>query len=151
VNDETQDHTSFMGLALHEARAGAAEGNLAVGSVIVRGGQVIGRGHNRVRTSGDPTAHAEMVAIWDACRGLGAPVLPGSTCYTTMEPCPMCCWAIVVAGIERVILGARHVDAGNTTIGDYTVERLIAMTRRELALTTGIAVDECLAVVTSSG
>jgi tRNA(Arg) A34 adenosine deaminase TadA len=68
-----------------------------------------------------------------------------------MEPCPMCCWAIVVAGIERVVLGARHVDAGNTTVGDYTVERLIAMTRRELALTTGIAVDECLAVVASRG
>ena len=63
----------------------------------------------------------------------------------------MCCWAIVVAGIERVVLGARHVDAGNTTVGDYTVERLIAMTRRELALTIGIAVDECLAAVASGG
>lgn len=54
----------------------------------------------------------------------------------------MCCWAIVIAGIERVVLGARHVDAGKTTVGDYTVEHLISMTRRELALTTGIAVDE---------
>ena len=111
----------------------------------------IGRGRNLVRTSADPTAHAETVAIREACRGLGTPELPGSTCYTTMEPCPMCCWAIVIAGIERVVLGARHVDAANTTVGDYTVERLIAMTRRELALTTGIALDECLAVVASGG
>jgi tRNA(adenine34) deaminase len=131
VNDDTQDHARLMALALAEARAAAAEGNLAVGSVIARGGQVIGRGHNLVRTSGDPSAHAETVAIRNACRALGTPELPGSTCYTTMEPCPMCCWAIVVAGIERVVLGARHVDAGNTTVGDYTVERLIAMTRRD--------------------
>jgi tRNA(adenine34) deaminase len=151
VSDDTQDHVRFMALALAEARAAAAEGNLAVGSVIVRGGQVIGRGHNLVRTSGDPTAHAETVAIRNTCRALGRPELPGSTCYTTMEPCPMCCWAIVVAGIERVVLGARHVDAGNTTVGDYTVERLIAMTRRELALTSGIAVDQCLAIVASGG
>ena len=144
-----QDHSPFLGLALDEARAAAAEGNLPVGSVIVRGGQVIGRGHNLVRTSGDPTAHAETVAIRDACRDLGTAELPGSICYTTMEPCPMCCWAIVVAGIERVVLGARHVDVGNAAVGDYTVERLIAMTRRELALTTGIAVDECLSVVAS--
>src|SRR5262245_52656569 len=102
-----------MALALAEVRAAAAEGNLAVGSVI-------GRGHNLVRTSGDPTAHAETVALRDACRALGNLELPGSTCYTTMEPCPMCCWAIVVAGIERVVLGARHVDAGNTKAGDYT-------------------------------
>lgn len=151
VNDETQEHTRFMDLALDEARAAVAEGNLAVGSVIVRGGQVLGRGHNLVRTSGDPTAHAETVAIRDACRRLGTAELPGSTCYTTMEPCPMCCWAIVIAGIERVVLGARHGDAGNTMVGDYTVEHLISMTRRELALTTGIAVDQCLSVVASGG
>jgi tRNA(Arg) A34 adenosine deaminase TadA len=59
----------------------------------------------------------------------------------------MCCWAIVVAGIGRVVLGARHADAGNVAVGDYTVERLIALGRRELALTTGIAVEECLAVL----
>jgi tRNA(adenine34) deaminase len=149
VNDDTQEHARFMDMALDEARAAAADGNPAVGSVIVRGGQVMGRGRNLVRTSGDPTAHAEIVAIRDACRGLGTPDLPGSMCYTTMEPCPMCCWALVIAGIERVVLGARHADVGNTTVGDYTVERLLSMTRRELALTTGIAVDESLSVVAS--
>jgi tRNA(Arg) A34 adenosine deaminase TadA len=149
VNDRTQEQARFMDMALDEARAAAAAGNLAVGSVIVRGGQVIGRGRNLVRTSGDPTAHAEIVAIRDASRGLGTPDLPGSTCYTTMEPCPMCCWALVIAGIERVVLGARHVDVGNTTVGDYTLERLLSMTRREMALSTGIAVDECLSVEAS--
>jgi tRNA(adenine34) deaminase len=143
----TEDHARFMALALDEARAAAAEGNVAVGSVIVRDGQVVGRGHNLVRTGIDPTAHAETVAIRDACRRLGVAELSGGICYTTMEPCPMCCWAIVVADIERVVLGCRHADAGNVAVGDYTVERLIALGHRELGLTTGIAVDECLAVL----
>lgn len=143
----TEDpHANFMGLALDEACLAGAEGNLAVGSVIVKNGRVVGRGRNLVRSSGDPTAHAETVAIRDACRHLETADLSGGACYTTMEPCPMCCWAIVVAGIERVVLGARHVDAGNTTVGDYTVERLIAMTRRDLELTTGIRSEECLAL-----
>jgi tRNA(adenine34) deaminase len=145
--ERTHDDARFMALALDEARAAAAEGNIAVGAVIVRDGEVIGHGHNLVRTSHDPTAHAETVAIRDACRRLGTADLAGATCYTTMEPCPMCCWAIVVAGIERVALGARHADAGNVAVGDYTIERLIALGRRELVLTTGIAVDECLAVL----
>jgi tRNA(Arg) A34 adenosine deaminase TadA len=144
MNDEPHSH--FMDLAMAEARLGGAEGNPAVGSVIVKDGQVIGRGHNLVQSSGDPTAHAETVAIRDACRNLETADLAGGTCYTTMEPCPMCCWAIVVAGLERVVLGARHVDAGNSTVGDYTVEALIAMTGRDLELITGVHSAECLAL-----
>lgn len=144
-------HVHFMGLALEEARRAGAEGNLAVGSLIVRNGQVVGRGRNLVRRSGDPTAHAETVAIRDACHRLDTTDLSGCTCYTTMEPCPMCCWAIVIAGIERVVLGARHVDAGNTSVGDYTVEGLIATTHRDLELITGIRSDECLALRGSGG
>ena len=137
-SDSNEQHARFMGQALEEARVACAEGNAAVGSVIVKGDRVVGRGRNLVQTSGDPTAHAETVAIRDVCGQLETTDLSGSTCYTTMEPCPMCCWAIVVAGIDRVVLGARHVDAENATVGDYTVEGLVAMTGRDLELTTGI-------------
>jgi tRNA(Arg) A34 adenosine deaminase TadA len=92
-----------------------------------------------------------MVAIRDACRALGTADLSGGTCFTTMEPCPMCCWAIVAAGLERVVLGGRYADAGITTVGDYTVERLITMTRRDLELTTGICTAGCLALLESGG
>ena len=150
MNDETHDHTSFMGLALDEARAGAAEGNLAVGSVIVRGGQVIGR----------PQSGAHQRRSDRACRdGRDLGCLPrsrraraaGSTCYTAMEPFPMCCWAIVVAGIEWVGPGRAACRRRQHHSRRLHGQRLIAMTRRELALITGIAVDECLAVVAFGG
>ena len=79
-----EDRHSFMGLALEEAERGKAEGNVPVGSVIVRGGEVIGRGRNRVASDRDPTCHAEVDALRDACRNLDSPDLSGAACYTTI-------------------------------------------------------------------
>lgn len=140
------DHDHHMDVALDEARRARDQGNPAVGSIIVRDGEVIGRGRNEVVSGLDPTAHAETVAIRDACRRLATTDLAGAVCYTTMEPCPMCCWAIVLSGIDRLVVGARYADVGSINLGDYRVERLIAMTRRHLEMVDGIRTDECLAV-----
>ena len=140
------DHHHFMGLAIDQAQRGLAEGNSAIGSVIVRDGTVIGEGHNTVTTDIDPTAHAETVAIRDACRKLGTTDLAGATCYTTVEPCPMCCWMIVRSGIRRLVLGARYAGLQGADMGDYTVEGLVALTAKSLDVVTGIRVEECVAV-----
>ncbi|MSP68377.1 MAG: nucleoside deaminase [Alphaproteobacteria bacterium] len=142
----TESHEHFMGLALEEARRSLAEGNPAVGSVIVKDGKVVGRGRNRVNADQDPTAHGEVDAIRNACRAAQAIRIDGATLYTTMEPCPMCAWAIVEAGIGRLVLGGRHTDMKRTDIGTYSVESLMALTARRLDLVTGVRSAEGVAV-----
>ena len=143
------DHDHFMDLALAEGRKGEIEGNVPVGSVIVRDGEVIGSGHNEATSILDATAHAEVQAIRDACRRVGALDLAGATLYSTMEPCPMCCWAILEAGIECLVLGGRHEGMRKyghnrrATLGGYAVETLLDLTKRELALVTGVRTHEC--------
>jgi tRNA(adenine34) deaminase len=142
------DHDRYMRLALEEGRRAGAEGNLAIGSVIVRDGQVIGAGRNTINTESDPTNHAETAAIRDACRALASKELPGATLYTTMEPCPMCLWAICLAGVEELVVGARHADVKPPRIGygHYAVEALLEMTGRRLGIVTGVLTQECLAL-----
>ncbi len=141
------DHEKYMDIALEEGRKGAAEGNSPVGSVIVRDGEVIGVGRNRVNSDTDPTAHAEVDAIRDACRNIGSTDLSGAVCYTSMETCPMCCWAIEAAGCSGVILGSRHADFRDTRdYGDYSVESLMKLTGRSLDVVTNVKIDECNAV-----
>jgi tRNA(Arg) A34 adenosine deaminase TadA len=138
-----------MDLALDEGRKGGADGNVPVGSVIVRDGEVIGVGRNRVNSDTDPTAHAEVDAIRDACRNTGSNDLSGAVCYTSMEPCPMCCWAIHAAGCDGMVLGSRHsdfVDAGGRDYGEYTVERLMELTGSSLDIETGVRLVECNSV-----
>lgn len=106
------DHEAFMRAAIAEARAGAAKGNLPVGSVVVRGGQIVARGHNEVVSGSDPTAHAEVVALRRAGAALGTPLLTGCALYTTLEPCPMCAAALSWARIERVVIGALFPRSG---------------------------------------
>ncbi len=139
-----EGHLHWMGEALAEARAALAEGNFAVGSVIVRDGEVLGRGRNLVNEKHDPILHAETVAIQDACTRLGNEDLSGATLYTTMEPCPMCCWAIWLAGIRRLVVGCRHDQFPNPRSGDYSVEKLMAMTGKDMELVTGIRASEGL-------
>ena len=143
------DHDRFMGLALEEGRKGALLGNAPVGSVIVRGNEVIGAGQNEARSGPDATAHAEVQAIRDACRRQNTCDLAGATLYTSMEPCPMCCWAIVEAGIGRLVLGARHEgmrayrDIRRVGYGGYVVETLLDLTDRTLEVVTGVRTQEC--------
>ena len=106
------DHKDYMRRALELAAQAAAEGDVPVGCVIVRDGQVVGRGRNRREENGDATAHAELEAIAEACRTLGGWRLWQCTLYVTLEPCPMCAGAIINARIPRVVYGASDPKAG---------------------------------------
>lgn len=106
------DHESFMRKALELAREAIADGDVPVGCVIVRDGEIVGRGRNRREARGDATAHAEVEAIRDACARLGSWRLHGCTLYVTLEPCPMCAGAIINARVKEVRYGARDGKAG---------------------------------------
>ena len=101
-----------MQLALEQARAAEAIGEVPVGAVVVLNGQVIAKGHNRVIVDHDPTAHAEVVALRTAAKAVGNYRLPGSTLYVTLEPCAMCAGALVHARVERVVFAADDPKAG---------------------------------------
>ena len=102
----------FMALALELADRAEAEGEVPVGAVLVRDGEVIGEGWNRPIAAHDPTAHAEIQALRDAGRRQGNYRLPGSTLYVTLEPCPMCAGAIVHARVEAVVFAAADPRSG---------------------------------------
>lgn len=102
----------YMRQALELAREAAAEGEVPVGCVIVRGDQVVGRGRNRRQTEKTALGHGEIEAIAQACRTLGGWRLWECTLYVTLEPCPMCAGAIINARIPRVVIGARDEKGG---------------------------------------
>ena len=106
------DHKDYMRRALELAAQAAAEGDVPVGCVIVRDGQIIGEGRNRREENGDATAHAELEAIRDACRRIGSWRLHRCTMYVTLEPCPMCAGGIINSRIETVRYGVRDEKAG---------------------------------------
>ena len=106
------DHEHFMAEALRLAREAMADGDVPVGCVIVKDGQIIGRGRNRRERDGDATAHAEIEAIRAACAYLGSWRLQGCALYVTLEPCPMCAGAIINARIREVRYGAREGKSG---------------------------------------
>lgn len=141
-----KEHNYYMGLALEQAHRAAKEGNMACGAAVVRDGQVISAGRNTVNTEADPTNHAEMAAIRDACRQLRSSDLSGAILYSTMEPCPMCLWAMLISGVERLVLGGRHVNLEKgirTDLGKYSVEALLDLTGRKMDCTTGVKTEEC--------
>ncbi len=101
-----------MQQAFREAERAYEADEVPVGAVVVRGGRVVGRGHNRVERLQDPTAHAEVIAITAACDTLGTKFLTDCTLYVTLEPCPMCAGALVNARLQRLVFGARDAKAG---------------------------------------
>lgn len=101
-----------MALALELARQAAAAGEVPVGALVVRDGEIVGRGANQPIGRHDPTAHAEIVAMRDAAAAVGNYRLPGSTLYVTLEPCAMCIGAIFHARIARVVYGAPDPKTG---------------------------------------
>ena len=106
------DHEYWMKKAYAEAEKALKTDEVPVGAIIVKDNIIIARGYNQVETLKDPTAHAEMIAITAACDTLGEKRLDGCTIYVTLEPCPMCAGAIVLARIPRLIYGVADPQAG---------------------------------------
>jgi tRNA(Arg) A34 adenosine deaminase TadA len=131
----------YMRMALDEATRARDEGNEPFGAVIVRGAQVV-PGRNLVQTSSDPTAHSEVVAIRHAAADWATIDLRGAALYTSFEPCPMCCGAIMLSGITSVIIGAR--PSADASIGQYSVERLLELAGRshQFSIRSDVLSDE---------
>ena len=108
---------SYMEAALDEARAAGLRGEVPVGAVVVRGDAIVARAGNRVRELADPTAHAEVLAIREACRLAGSERLGGHDLYVTLEPCAMCAAAISGARIGRLYYGAADPKSGGVAVG----------------------------------
>ena len=105
-------HESMMLQALVEAEKAFEKGEIPVGAVIEKDGQIIARAHNLRETTGDPTAHAEVLCIREAAKALGDRRLSGCTLYVTLEPCPMCAGAMVMSSLERCYFAARDERQG---------------------------------------
>lgn len=102
----------FLQQALELAREAEADGEVPVGAVVVLNGDIIGRGRNSPISLNDPTAHAEVLAMREACKRLGNYRLEGATLYATLEPCVMCAGALVNARVSRLVFGARDLRFG---------------------------------------
>lgn len=125
----TQDEF-FLREAIQLARTGMTSGQGGpFGSVVVKDGEIVGRGCNRVTSTNDPTAHAEVVAIRDACQKLGTFQLEGCTLYASCEPCPMCLGAIYWARPDRIVFGAFHYDAARAGFDDHFIYQEIEKPR----------------------
>jgi tRNA(adenine34) deaminase len=136
----------WMGLALEEAREAAAAGDVPVGAVIVSNGTVIGRGRNRREVDRDPTAHAEIVALREAARGLGQWRIE-ATLYVTQEPCPMCAGAIVNARVTRLVYGCKNPKAGAVaTLYQITTDPRL---NHRVDVVGGIRETECAAALSA--
>src|ERR1700728_3542419 len=125
---ETRSHDESLRVALEQARQAERAGDHPYGAVIVTGRGTIAE-RNRVESAPDPTAHSEVMAVRAAARQWGLPALAGATLITSFEPCPMCCGAILEAGVARLVIRARRT-VGEAPLGDYRVEALLAMLRR---------------------
>lgn len=124
------DH--FLREAIRLAREGMTTGQGGpFGSVIVKDGTIVGRGCNRVTSTNDPTAHAEIVAIRDACQTLDTFQLAGCTLYASCEPCPMCLGAIYWARPDRIVYGAFHSDAASAGFDDQFIYEELAKSRQQ--------------------
>jgi tRNA(adenine34) deaminase len=137
----------FMQEALAEARASAAAGEVPIGAVLVRDGQILARSNNRTIRDNDPTAHAEIIALREAARLLGNYRLPGTTLYVTIEPCSMCAGAIIQARVPRLVYGADDPKGGavRSCFEILSHPRL----NHQVEVTTGILATECATILQS--
>ena len=135
VNDETA-----MREALEQARAAASHGDVPVGAVVVREGRVIARAHNERELRGDPTAHAEVLALRAAADAVGGWRLDGCTLYVTLEPCVMCAGAMQQSRIDRVVFGAPDPKGGATgTLYNVAADPRL---NHEVDVTHGVLAEE---------
>ena len=139
-------HESYMRMAFQEAEQALAEDEVPVGAVIVHQGRVIASAHNQREQLRDPTAHAEMIAITQACESIQGWRLENCALYVTLEPCPMCAGAIVQARIPLVIYGATDPKAG-AVVSQFNLlsdKRL----NHQSEIVSGILADSCGEILT---
>jgi tRNA(adenine34) deaminase len=130
-----------MRLALEEARAAAAGGDVPVGAVIVRGDEILAREGNAREREQDPTAHAEILALRQASSAIGSWHLEGCAMVVTLEPCAMCAGAIVLARVDRLVFGASDPKAGFAgSLGDLVRDGRL---NHEVDVTVGVLAEEC--------
>lgn len=137
----------LMGLAIAEARRATDHGDVPVGAVIVRDGTLVASRHNERELAGDPTAHAEVLAIRDAAESIGSWRLEGCTLVVTLEPCVMCGGALVNARLDRLVYGAADMAAG-ACLSLYNVCDDPRLNHR-LDVVAGVQAEECSALLTS--
>ena len=136
---------SFMDVALEEARAAGARGEVPVGACVTRGDRVLARAGNRCRADRDPTAHAEMLAIRAACAAEGAERLEGAALWVTLEPCAMCAQAIAHARIARLCFGAADPKSGGVLHGARVFAH--SQTHHAPEVLDGLAAEACGALL----
>jgi tRNA(adenine34) deaminase len=141
------DDLAAMLLALAEARAAPEHGDVPVGAVVVVDGEIVARRHNERERTGDPTAHAELLAVRDAAGTRRSWRLTDATLYVTLEPCAMCAGALVNARLGRLVFGTPDLKAGACG----SLYNLLADPRlnHEVPITGGVAADECAEVLTT--
>ncbi len=140
------DDEAWMRQALVEASRAAALGDVPVGAVMVRAGEVVGRGHNRREADADPLAHAELLAIRQAAHRQGGWRLVGCTLYVTLEPCAMCAGALVNSRVDRLVYGASDPKAGYCgTLGNVVEDPRL---NHQLEVRSGVLAEECGALLT---
>lgn len=140
-------HRRWMRQALKEAEQAYEAGEVPVGAVVVRSGEIVGRGHNMVEQLQDPTAHAEIIALTAASETLGSKNLGGCTLYVTLEPCPMCAGATVLSRLDRLVFGAFDEKAGScgTLYNIPQDERL----NHHIDILSGLEADQSAALLLS--
>lgn len=139
--DVFETDRSFMRIAIEEAKKAEAIGEVPIGAVIVKDGEIIARAHNLRETSQNAVTHAELSAIQDACKEVGSWRLEETTLYVTLEPCPMCAGAILQSRIPRVVYGARDPKGGCVD----SLYHLLNDSRfnHECEVAEGVIADEC--------
>ncbi len=143
----TPDDTQWMRRALALAERAGAQGEVPVGAVVVKDGELVGSGWNQPITCADPSAHAEIVALRDAARRLGNYRLPGCRLYVTIEPCSMCAGAVVHARIDKVFFGAAEPKAG-AVISNLRLFDQPYLNHR-VAYEAGVCAEQCGALVSA--
>jgi tRNA(adenine34) deaminase len=147
ADDAAVDDDSAMQLALDEAAKAVAHDDVPVGAVVVLDGEVIAQRHNERELAGDPTAHAEVLALRDAAAATGTWRLAGATLVVTLEPCPMCAGAAVAARVDRVVYGAADPKAGACgSLHNLCVDPRL---NHEAVVVPGVRADEASALLTS--
>ena len=132
---------NFMRRALDEAREALKHDDVPIGCLVVADGAIVGTAHNERELRGDPTAHAEILALRAAAEALGSLRLEGATVYVTLEPCPMCAGAMVLARVARLVYGPPDPRAGAA----YSLYNIVADPRlnHSAEITTGVLCPQC--------